>query len=231
MLTAVDYYTFPWINYLQCIVFPPVFSESPTYSYNVTTLLSVLQCYVTVPFRTLSGLVSTKVPYMGRVYTPVSLVLPGLFPEPPWPLARSRQRFCHSVQHLTSPCLTTTTSTLQQQWRSDNHLSAHITRLRGSLFWSADLRHPKPSTASPSSPILLASLLPPDVLPQVFDVISKAATSTTPYKDLKTALLSTFQSSIATRLKELDDGKPTDLLRRNKQLLGDKYNAFDPELF
>ncbi|KAG0715817.1 hypothetical protein GWK47_011068 [Chionoecetes opilio] len=48
-----------------------------------------------------------------------------------------------------------------------------------------------------------ASFLPLDVLPQVSDVISKASTSTTPYEDLKTAILSKLQPSIATRLKEL----------------------------
>lgn len=81
------------------------------------------------------------------------------------------------------------------------------------------------------------SLLPSDVLPQVSDVISSAPTSKTPYEDLKTALLKRLQSSIATRLQELlskeelGDEKPTDLLRRMKQLLGDKYQSFDSDLF
>ncbi|XP_076047340.1 uncharacterized protein LOC143028866 [Oratosquilla oratoria] len=75
-------------------------------------------------------------------------------------------------------------------------------------------------------------LLPPDVLLQVWDTISKAPTSDTPYEDLKQAVLDHLESSKATRLKELiskkelGDEKPSDLLRRMKRLLGDKYAAF-----
>ena len=81
------------------------------------------------------------------------------------------------------------------------------------------------------------SLLPPDVLPQVSDVISAASTSTTPYDDLKTAVLTRLQSSITTRLQELlskeelGDEKPSDLYRRMKQLLGDKFHSFDADIF
>ena len=81
------------------------------------------------------------------------------------------------------------------------------------------------------------SLIPPDVFPQVSDVISAASTSDTPYDDLKTALLQDLQPFIATRLKELlskeelGDEKPTELLRHMKQLLGDKYHSFDTDLF
>ena len=80
------------------------------------------------------------------------------------------------------------------------------------------------------------SLLPPDVFPQVSDVISAAFISNTPYDDLKTALLQNLQPSIATRLKELfskeelGDEKPTEILRRMKQLLGHKYRSFDADL-
>lgn len=81
------------------------------------------------------------------------------------------------------------------------------------------------------------SLLPADVLPQVSDVIASAYNSDHAYEDLKTALLQRFQSSVATRLRELlskeelGNEKPTDLLRRMKQLLGEKYQSFDPDLF
>ena len=80
------------------------------------------------------------------------------------------------------------------------------------------------------------SLLPPDVLPQVSDAISAASTFYTPYDDMKTALLKNLQSSIANRLKELfskedlDNEKSTELLRRMKQLLGDKYHSFDTDV-
>lgn len=82
-----------------------------------------------------------------------------------------------------------------------------------------------------------ASLLPPDVLAQVSDIIIAATNSATPYDDLKAAVLSRLQSSVAARLRELlskeelGGEKPTDLLRRMKQLLGDKYQAFDADLF
>ena len=82
-----------------------------------------------------------------------------------------------------------------------------------------------------------ASLLPPDVLSQVSDVITTAVTSTTPYEDLKAAVLKRLQSSVAARFRELlskeelGGEKPTDLLRRMKQLLGDKYQSFDEDLF
>ncbi|MPC87499.1 hypothetical protein E2C01_082361 [Portunus trituberculatus] len=76
-----------------------------------------------------------------------------------------------------------------------------------------------------------------DVLPQVSAVISTAATADKPYEELKTAVLKSLQTSVATRLRELlskeklGDKKPSQLLHRMKQLLGDKYQSFDAELF
>ena len=81
------------------------------------------------------------------------------------------------------------------------------------------------------------SLLPPDVLSQVSDVIAKAILSAQPYEDLKSAIISRLETSITTRLQELlskeelGNEKPTGLLRRMKKLLGDKNNQFDEALF
>ena len=81
------------------------------------------------------------------------------------------------------------------------------------------------------------ALLPPDVLFKVSDVISNAAASTTPYDDLKAAVLSRLQSTVTPRLQELLSKeelgveKLSDLLRRMKKLLGDKYSASDTDLF
>ena len=81
------------------------------------------------------------------------------------------------------------------------------------------------------------SLLPPDVLSQVSDVIATAAQSETPYEDLKTAILTRLQSSVTARLQELlskeelGNEKPSDLLRRMKKLLGESYRTFDQTLF
>jgi len=81
------------------------------------------------------------------------------------------------------------------------------------------------------------TLLPPDVLSQVSDTIAKASSSTTPYKDLKKAVLARLESSVATRLQELlskeelGNEKPSDLLLRMKRLLGDKFDSFDRTLF
>lgn len=82
-----------------------------------------------------------------------------------------------------------------------------------------------------------ASLLPSEVLSQVSDIITAASTSEHPYEDLKAALLQRLQSSVTTRLRELlskeelGSEKPSDLLRRMTQLLGDKYQSFDRDLF
>ncbi|MPC40605.1 hypothetical protein E2C01_034167 [Portunus trituberculatus] len=70
--------------------------------------------------------------------------------------------------------------------------------------------------------------LPSDVLPQVSAVISTAATADKPYEELKTEVIKSLQSSVATRLRELlseelGDEKPSQLLLRMMQLLGDKY--------
>ncbi|XP_076051759.1 uncharacterized protein LOC143031591 [Oratosquilla oratoria] len=87
---------------------------------------------------------------------------------------------------------------------------------------------------------LLASLnavLPPDILLQVSDVIVKAVTSTTPYEDLKKAVLARLQNTIVVRLQELltreelGNERPSDLFRRMKTLLADKYDSFDREVF
>ena len=81
------------------------------------------------------------------------------------------------------------------------------------------------------------ALLPPDVLSQVSDVVSKAVISTEPYEDLKSSIISRLESSVTTRLQELlskeelGNEKPTGLLRRMKRLLSDKYDKFDKALF
>ena len=81
------------------------------------------------------------------------------------------------------------------------------------------------------------SHLPPELLPQASAVIAAAPTAATPYEDLKAALLKSLQTSVATRLRELlskeelGDEKPSQLLHRMKQLLADKYQTFDKELF
>lgn len=83
----------------------------------------------------------------------------------------------------------------------------------------------------------VSSLLPQDVLIQVSDDVHKAACSTTPYEDLKKAVLARLESSVSTRLQELlskeelGNEKPSDLLRRMKRLLGDKYESFDQAMF
>ena len=73
------------------------------------------------------------------------------------------------------------------------------------------------STASPS---------PPDVPFKVFDIISNAPASATSYDDLKKAVLKELLSK-----EVLGDAKPSDLLRRMKKMLGDKYDAFHTNLF
>lgn len=81
------------------------------------------------------------------------------------------------------------------------------------------------------------ALIPPDSLSLVSDVVSAAINSETPYEDLKEATLARLQSSAATRLKELlskeelGNEKPSELLRRMKKLLGDKYQTFDQDIF
>ena len=81
------------------------------------------------------------------------------------------------------------------------------------------------------------SHLPPELLPQASSVIAAAPTADNPYEDLKATLLKILQTSVATRLRELlskeelGDEKPSQLLSRMKQLLADKYQSFDAELF
>ena len=76
--------------------------------------------------------------------------------------------------------------------------------------------------------------LPPDVLFKISDVISNATASTTPYDDLKAAVLFCLQSTVTALLQELlskEELGDENLLRRMKKLLGDKYSAFDTDLF
>ena len=81
------------------------------------------------------------------------------------------------------------------------------------------------------------SLLPPDIISQVSDVIAAAITSEKPYEDLKATITQRLESSITTRLQELlsreelGNERPTDLLRRMKRLLGDKFQQFDKAMF
>ena len=92
-------------------------------------------------------------------------------------------------------------------------------------------------TVSLTKFVKTSTVLPADVLSQVADVVSAASSSATPYEDLKAAVLKRLQSTVSSRLQELlskeelGGEKPTDLLRRMKKLLGDKYNSFDKELF
>ena len=83
------------------------------------------------------------------------------------------------------------------------------------------------------------SLLPQEVLTKVADVISKALASTTPYEDLKAAVIKRMESSVTTRLQELlskeelGNEKPSDLLRRMQRLLNTTTSpdSFDHALF
>ena len=92
-------------------------------------------------------------------------------------------------------------------------------------------------TASLTKFTHVTALLPPDVLTKVSDVVSTAVASSTPYEDLKAAVLARLQSTVTARLQELlckeelGDEKPSDLLRRMKLLLGDKHDKFDQDLF
>lgn len=67
---------------------------------------------------------------------------------------------------------------------------------------------------------------------EVADAIYSATTFDTPCEDLKTAVFSSLEFSVTTRLrkpfsKELRNDKPSGLLRRMKRLFGDKYESFD----
>ena len=81
------------------------------------------------------------------------------------------------------------------------------------------------------------ALLPSDVVSQVSETIASAPSSDTPYEDLKKAVLKRLESSVTARLQdllskeELGNEKPSDLLRRMKRLLGDKFQSFDQTLF
>ncbi|XP_076047201.1 uncharacterized protein LOC143028713 [Oratosquilla oratoria] len=81
------------------------------------------------------------------------------------------------------------------------------------------------------------AVLPPDVLSQVSDVIAQALKSNTPYEDLKKAVLACLQNTRAVRLQELlskeelGNERPSDLFRRMKTLLADKYDSFGKEVF
>ena len=92
-------------------------------------------------------------------------------------------------------------------------------------------------TANLTKFIHATALLPLDVLFNVSDTISNTAASATPYDDLKTAVLTQLQSTVTACLQELlskeelGDEKPSDVLRHMKKLLGDKYSAFDTDLF
>lgn len=83
----------------------------------------------------------------------------------------------------------------------------------------------------------VTALLPPDVLSQVSDAVTRAVLSEKPYEDLKSAIISSLETSFTTRLhellskEELGNEKPTSLLRRMKRLLGDKYDQFDKAMF
>ena len=60
-----------------------------------------------------------------------------------------------------------------------------------------------PITANLTKFTHATALLRPDVLFKVSDVISNAAASTTPYDDLKAAVLSRLESTVTARLQEL----------------------------
>lgn len=58
-----------------------------------------------------------------------------------------------------------------------------------------------------------------------------------PYQDIKATVLFSLEPSVTTRLQEmlskedLGNEKPSDLLRRMKRLVGDKYVSFDQKIF
>ena len=92
-------------------------------------------------------------------------------------------------------------------------------------------------TSSVSKFSLATQKLPSEVLTKVSDVIQSAIASNTPYEDLKKAVIERLESTVTTRLQELlskeelGNEKPTDLLRRMKRLLSDKYATFDQSVF
>lgn len=86
----------------------------------------------------------------------------------------------------------------------------------------------------------VASSLPPDVAGELSDVLS-APMGATPYQHLKTKVLERFMPSDRTRLQQLltgedlGDRRPSQLLRRMQQLLGERdipnHSALLRELF
>lgn len=79
------------------------------------------------------------------------------------------------------------------------------------------------------------TLLPHDVLTTLSDVVAASMNSDTPYEDLNNAFTTRLQSSLTARLQELlskeqlGNGKPSDLLRRMKKLVGNT-NHIDNKL-
>ena len=81
------------------------------------------------------------------------------------------------------------------------------------------------------------SILPPEVISEVRDIVVSAPSSEDPYTALKDALIHRIAATERERLKqlvsgeEIGDRKPSQLLRQMQQLLGSKVSSFDKSLF
>lgn len=81
------------------------------------------------------------------------------------------------------------------------------------------------------------SVLPQEVASQVRDVIVSSSTSSDPYSDLKSALISRNTISEKQKLhqlfskEELGDRKPSAMLRDMQRILGPKADSFDKAMF